>query len=102
VTENVINNFFLGYLGTDITRQEYFTIGDRENASQNNALQLICLLVKKFIWDCKLSESLPDPDFLKNFVKFELRAICKIKREVSKTIASCGLNQDFINDCTNL
>jgi hypothetical protein len=100
VSENLLNNFFRVCLGTEVTRQDFFTVAIRENINEGKILTLVCLLIKKFVWDCKLSETLPDNEHLKNYIIFELKTICKIKKELKLALISSGLKAEFINNCT--
>jgi hypothetical protein len=53
ISENLRNTFFIEFLGTTISRQEFFTIFDRENLHSNKILLLVTTLFRKFLWDCK-------------------------------------------------
>jgi hypothetical protein len=54
------------------TRQNYFGTFNMESTAKNVILQLVCALIKKYIWDCKLRFSLPNLDCGKDFLKSEL------------------------------
>jgi hypothetical protein len=58
-----------------ITRQSFV---DTFNTESNCKNILVCALIKKYIWDCKLRFSLPNLECGKDFLKTELdRIICQ-------------------------
>jgi hypothetical protein len=92
VSENIINDFF-NFIGTVITRQEFFTVPERDNVFTNKILTLLCILIKKIFWDNKLNNCCPDPFFLQNFIKYEIRVICNINSEMREALLRCNLSK---------
>ena len=81
-SETVIQNFygeiFSGMGRRFVRRSEFFGGFEFENESLNKVLDLLNLLVKKYIWDCKLRFQIPQTVVLKDFVINELRTITSL------------------------
>jgi len=75
----------------DITRTEFFVGFNTGNIWSDQLLLLINLLVKKFIWDCKLRFSLPKSEDLKNTVISELKRTAVQNRNLKEKILKSGL-----------
>ena len=75
--EGIISDLYTWVLNSDerrdLTRTEFFVGFNTGNAWSDQVLLLINLLVKKFIWDCKLRFSLPKSEDLKKAVVSELQ-----------------------------
>jgi hypothetical protein len=95
ISENLRNTFFIEFLGTTISRQEFFTIFDRENLHSNKILLLVTTLFRKFLWDCKLNGIIPEINHLINFVIWEIKLLVKIKPALNLSITNCNLSNDF-------
>ena len=61
-----------------ISRQNFFGTFNWESNYKNIIMQLVCALIKKYIWDCKFRFTLPNLDCGKEFLKIDLdRIICQ-------------------------
>jgi hypothetical protein len=82
-TEPVVLGLLSWFVDNDaffrnITRQNFFGVFNMESNHGNIIMQLVCALIKKYIWDCKLRFSLPNLGCGKEFLKIELdRIICQ-------------------------
>jgi hypothetical protein len=82
-TEPVVLGLLSWFVDNDmdyrrISRHNFFGTFKMESSSKNTLMQLVCALIKKYIWDCKLRFCLPNLDCGKNFLKEELdRIICQ-------------------------
>jgi hypothetical protein len=75
-----------------ISRQNYFGTFHMESTAKNVVLQLVCALIKKYIWDCKLRFSLPNLDCGKDFLKNELDRIFCQSTKMFKAYVSSEFN----------
>ena len=75
-----------------ISRQNFFGTFNWESNNKNIIMQLVCALIKKYIWDCKLRFSLPNLECGKEFLKMELdRIICQSSK-IRKVYDSSDFN----------
>ena len=76
--ENLISSYY-GWIFSQeqrfVTRTEYFVRFDMECERKNKTLLLLNVLVKNYIWNCKLRFCLPSIDQLKKFVAEEVSRI---------------------------
>jgi hypothetical protein len=93
ISELFIENIFSWILGeaANISRQEFFVTFNRIDHRKNDALFLISMLVKKYLWDCKQRFALPILENAKVFIREEV----KIMRFCSKKAHKVFLNADF-------
>ncbi len=64
-----ILSWFVDATFRNITRQNFFGVVNMETNHKNILMQLVCALIKKYIWDCKLRFSLPNLGCGKEFLK---------------------------------
>jgi hypothetical protein len=85
-SESFIENIFSWILGerANISRQEFFVNFNRPNHKKNEALFLISMLVKKFMWDSKQRFSLPNIENAKIFIKEEVKIMCYCSKKARK------------------
>ncbi len=67
-----------------------------ENNSKNLIMQIVAVLIKKYIWDCKVRFTLPDLEVGKEFVKYELDRIISQSGKIKKAYISSEFT--FISD----
>ncbi len=88
--EGLIANFYTWALNSNVrrdpTRSEFFVGFKTGNDWSDQVLHLINLLVKKFIWDCKLRFTIPTSEILKRTVINELRLITTLKKSIKNTV----------------
>jgi hypothetical protein len=101
VSENIRRSFFNDYLGYFISRQEFFAVPTSENSHTNKILMFLCIVFKKYIWDCKLNEVLPQYRYLKYIVLSEICVFLNLNSQLRSSFEHCNLNNDFKNDCRN-
>jgi len=65
-----------------ISRQEYFQGFSTDCSNKNKVLDLVLIIFKKYIWDCKLRFTLPNLAGLKNHFISVYTNICSISRKV--------------------
>jgi Reverse transcriptase (RNA-dependent DNA polymerase) len=99
VSETLINNFFQDIVGTTVSRQEFFGFAKRENNHQNVTLYYTCLLIKKFLWDCKQWTVLPCSNWLQEYVFSELKTCTSISLTLKYSIDKCNFSLLFRTGC---
>jgi hypothetical protein len=96
--EDLLSDFF-DEIGTVISRQEYFAIPVRENFNDNLTLFWVSVLIKKYIWDCKMRKTIPVVDNLKSYVYTEFKTMTTISNFVKKTVERSSLSYIFRSGC---
>jgi hypothetical protein len=76
----------------NVSRQEFFVGFNRANHKINEALFLLSMLIKKFIWDCKQRFTLLNVEFAKTFIKEEVKIMCHCSNKAKKIFANAELN----------
>jgi hypothetical protein len=74
--ENLLNNFFAWILNErnyEITRREYFIGFNSQNIKKNLILDIVSLVIKKYVWECKTRFCIPNTDNAKDFFLSEFR-----------------------------
>jgi len=88
--ESLLKNFYTWVLNSNVdryvTKLEFFVGFNFDNEFVNKTLHIINLVVKKFIWDCKLRFSIPRVEDLKSTVISELRLITTLNRSIKNTV----------------
>ncbi len=79
-----------------ISRKKIFGVYNLENNSKNIIMQIVAVLIKKYIWDCKVRFTLPDLAEGKEFVKYELDRIITQSGKIKKAYISSEYT--FISD----
>jgi hypothetical protein len=74
------------------TRTNFFGTFGTGNLNLNKFLQLSCVLLKKFIWDCKMRFTLPNLELCKDWIKAELDRILSHNKKIRDTYNGSGLN----------
>ena len=74
-----------------VTRFEFFAGFKTDNERENKLLDIITLITKKFIWDCKLRYKIPNFDSLLVTIKEEMAGIGKRSRMVEALINCSSL-----------
>ena len=81
--EELLAQFFSWIFSTveprHVSRLEFFVGFDTGNEKKDKTLNVINLLVKKFIWDCKLRYCIPSLESLKTNVCSELKRIASVQ-----------------------
>jgi hypothetical protein len=98
-SENIITHVYENLLGTATSRQEFFSIPVRDNIDTNSTLFLVNVILKKYLWDCKQRDSLPDSESAKFKIIHELKIMAKISKKVNMAINGSDLADDFKNSC---
>jgi hypothetical protein len=96
--ENLLYDFF-EEIGTVITRTEYFSLPARENKTQNMVILWLSLVIKKYIWDCKMRRCVPELDALKYCVYKEFKTMSNVCNFVRSSIKNSNLSYVFISGC---
>jgi hypothetical protein len=79
-----------------ISRKIFWVVYNMENNSKNLIMQIVAVLIKKYIWDCKVRFTLPDLEVGKEFVKYELDRIISQSGKIKKAYISSEFT--FISD----
>jgi hypothetical protein len=95
ISENIRENFFKW-----ITNDQTFTVSRREFFGEfrhnskffNDFLTISGILLKKFLWDCKLRKTLPNFLNLQQFYVSEIHTMCKVSGVFGKIKNNCGIN----------
>jgi hypothetical protein len=89
-TEKIIEEFYrwlrnreIGYMPT---RSEFFCNFELECSKQEKTLLIVNLIVKKYIWDCKLRFTVPNTNALKNIFINEINLIIRQSPTMKKTM----------------
>jgi hypothetical protein len=92
-TENVLLEFYSWVFSTvrPVSRTEFFVGFDTGNDKKNKTLNVVNILVKKFIWDSKLRFTLPTTEHLKLSVISELKRISSINPVMRETFIQSDL-----------
>jgi hypothetical protein len=91
--ENFIESIFSWILGerANISRQEFFVNFNRHDHKKNEALFLISMLIKKFMWDCKQRFTIPNLEHAKVFIKEEIKIMCYCSKKAKKIFSNADL-----------
>jgi len=97
--ENLYTNFFIEILsGADyqrFTRQHYFGYFGSENLGKNICMQVVCLLFKKYVWQCKLGSRIPNSVGLNIFVKNAVKTMYSVSGKFRKGWDRADININF-------
>jgi len=81
--EDLLSNFFSWVFSTNepryVSRADFFAGFKTEDAKKDKTLNVVNILVKKFIWDCKLRFCLPTGEDLKKKVITEMKRIASVQ-----------------------
>jgi hypothetical protein len=96
-TEPVVLGILAWFVNNDIeyeriSRQNYFGTFNTDSISKNILMQLVCALIKKYIWDCKQRFCLPDLECGKDFLKEEMDRIIGQSTKIRKAYDSSEYN----------
>jgi hypothetical protein len=91
--ENFIEGIFSWILGerANISRQEFFVNFNRHDHKKNEALFLISMLTKKFMWDCKQRFTIPNLEQAKVFIREEIKIMCYCSKKAKKIFLNANL-----------
>jgi hypothetical protein len=94
VSEIFIERIFSWILGTaaNISRQEFFVTFNRADRTKNEALFIISMLSKKYLWDCKQRFCLPNIENAKSFIREEIKIMINCSSKASTVILNSGIN----------
>jgi Reverse transcriptase (RNA-dependent DNA polymerase) len=98
-SEFVINHFFNDIMGTTVSRQEFFAYPVRENKCSNLVLFFASLLLKKYFWDCRLRNVLPDAASATNFIFNEFKVMTQISSWLKSAVDNSGFSYLFRSGC---
>ena len=89
----LIDSIFSWLLGEPVavSRQDYFVSFNRQQHRKNGALNLVSMLVKKFIWDCKLRFTLPSLLKCKIFIFEEVQILRHVSIKARKVFENAEL-----------
>jgi len=89
----LIDSIFSWLLGEPVilSRQDYFVSFNRQQHRKNNALNLVSMLVKKFIWDCKLRFTLLSLSKCKVFIFEEVQILRHVSIKARKVFENADL-----------
>jgi hypothetical protein len=94
--EGTISDFYTWILNSDVrlflTRREYFVGFDTLNKNKNKTLLVIGMLVKKFIWDCKLRFTLPRYDDMKTWIIGDINRMVSENRPFREMVTHSELD----------
>ena len=97
--ELVFNFFFQEILGRDnfriFTLSNYFGVIRSENANRNYSLMIVSLLFKKYIWDCKMRETLPDPDAAIRVITDRIKVMSSCSNKFTRCWVASNINLNF-------
>jgi hypothetical protein len=94
---SVFYRWFTNNVDFTFTRQEYFTVFDRNDFSvdENEVLTIVTKLVMKFIWDCKQRFCLPNINHLKTSIKLELESIGSVNKTLHGKLRGGGFEHIY-------
>jgi len=79
-----------------VNAQTFFVTFNNENKNKNYVLRIICLLVKKYIWDCKVRSQLPVLGDLKLIICNDVKKMLKMSRTFRSHVIKSGLENESI------
>jgi hypothetical protein len=93
IAENFVESIFSWILGevANISRQEFFVNFNRTDHRKNDALFLLSMLIKKFMWDSKQRFVLPNIDHAKIYIKEEVKIMSYCSKKAKKIFSNSGL-----------
>jgi len=88
-SEAIINMIFSEFLGEqiEVRRIDYFGIYGRVNAAETFTLTLVGLLLKKQLWDCKMRNTVPEGNLIRDSILSDLRTLTTVSGTVRANIA---------------
>ena len=94
VTEAFNEHFFSWVMGTQTIprRSEIFGVFQSENEDNNKILFLATKFLQKYLWDCKLRNTLPRIEDLREIVTEDFRIMKKANNKFRETLEACTIN----------
>ena len=93
--EQILNNFYRWLFNNEndffLSRREFFVGFISDNVNKEKTLLVVNILVKKYIWDCKLRFHLPSLIGLKRQIVSELQQISEMSRTWNIVLERSGL-----------
>ncbi len=75
-----------------VSRRNFFGVYTFDSVAKNIVMQVIGVLIKKYIWDCKTRHGIPNLNDGKDFVRGELDRILSQNSKMNKSYIASGLN----------
>ena len=73
-------------------RSEIFGVFQSENEDNNKILFLATKFLQKYLWDCKLRNTLPRIEDLREIVTEDFRIMKKANNKFWETLEACTIN----------
>jgi hypothetical protein len=75
-----------------VSRRNFFGVYTFDSVAKNIVMQVIGVLIKKYIWDCKTRHGIPNLNDGKDFVRGELDRILSQNSKMNKSYVASGIN----------
>jgi hypothetical protein len=89
--ENLIQNFYGWLLNEVPSKREFFNRFNTINVAKNKVLNIVNILVKKYIWDCKIRFCIPNSNELRQNFCTDFNIIINQSRNVKKLARASGI-----------
>jgi len=97
--EPIIHHIYTWILGVEnfnrMTRSNYFGGFTYSNLAKNWVLNLINLLIKKYLWDCKLRTIIPSNNMAESYLKNKIKTYYEINSTFRKKWGKADINIHF-------
>jgi hypothetical protein len=78
-----------------VSRQDFFVVPNVDNSNDAKLLQVINVLIKKYIWDCKLRFTVPEIVDLKAVIISELKRMLRLDNKLLKKFERCTFHRNI-------
>jgi hypothetical protein len=98
VSENIRNSVFKTVTNNRnfmVSRREFFGEFKYPNNLFNEALQLVSILLKKFLWDCRVRKNIPVHDRALSLICDEIRTMRRLSTRIDSTIMGSNLQLEY-------
>jgi hypothetical protein len=78
-----------------VSRQDFFIVPNAENSNDVKLLLVINVLIKKYIWDCKLRFTVPVLEDMKAVIISELKRMLRLDNKLLKKFEKCTFHRNL-------
>jgi hypothetical protein len=98
VSEQVRTNVFKSVTNNRnfmVSRREFFGEFKYMNNFYNDALQIVSVLLRKYLWDCRVRKHLPVSEKALSYIRDEITLMRKLSTKIDSTIMGSNLHLDL-------
>ncbi len=78
-----------------VSRQDFFIVPNTENSNDVKLLLVVYVLIKKYIWDCKLRFTVPVLEDMKAVIISELKRMLRLDSKLLKKFEKCTFHRNL-------